>query len=124
MSLTLLPRGVAARRPLTKANVENSTMDVDLPQPSSSGLDATIQVQLDEPAKKGLLSRETKWQPKKQKQRPIESRELALLMEASMSDYSLWKSHDLRRYAADKNTQGCKYSPCRILPLAGLANMY
>lgn len=131
MSLSFLPRGVAARRALTKGNAENSTMDVDVSQPSSSTVSSSpvelrtkSQTESGLSAKKGLRWRESKWQSKKQKQRAIESRELALLLEASMSDYSLWKSQDLRRYAADKNTQGCKSVSSMLSVRLGATIMY
>jgi hypothetical protein len=125
MSLNILPRGVAAKRVITRddsmespASDQPEQMQLDAPtSPSSSTGAQQNQIPLHgQRAKRGLnqppsfasgqQSRNNVYQRKPPK--PIKPRELCVLVETAMSNYALWATADLRRYAADRNTNGCK----------------
>jgi hypothetical protein len=135
MSLNLLPRGVAARRAIVRddsmespASDQPEQMQVDAAIPQSSSIELP-QNQLPPRGQRAMRgqnqppslasaqqSKSNVYQRKAPK--PIKPRELCVLIETAMSNYSLWTNADLRRYAADRNTNGCEYrSTSSILKL-------
>lgn len=113
MSLSLLPRGVAAKKaiaqPALSENDKTDEMQLDAP---SSPISATTESRgndvpgVSKKANQGQPPKSSVYQRKPPK--PIDPRHLAVLIETSMSDYALWVNKDLRRYAADKHTKGCE----------------
>lgn len=125
MSLNLLPRGVAARRAIVRddamespASDQPEQMQVDTAIPQSSSIELpqnqlppsdqrTRRGQNQAPSASGQQSKSNVYQRKAPK--PIKPRELCVLIETAMSNYALWTNADLKRYAADRNTNGCEY---------------
>lgn len=115
MSLSLLPRGVAAKRASAQGSQEEPDkmqLDISTSSPPTSHGNEISPTQpkatprwrtrdSQQPVKTTLYERKL---PK-----PVDPRHLAILIETSMSDYALWKNRDLRRYAGDKSTNGCAY---------------
>jgi hypothetical protein len=126
MSLNILPRGIAARRAVVQddsmespASDQPEQMQVDAATPPSSSIEVP-QNQLPQRGQRakrgqneppafasGQQSRSNVYQRKPPKL--IKPRELCVLIETAMSNYALWTNADLRRYAADRNTNGCEY---------------
>jgi hypothetical protein len=108
MSLTFLPRGVAAKKaiaqPALSENEKTDEMQLDVP---SSPVSATTENRGNNVPGVSNQGQPPKYQRKPPK--PIDPRHLAILIETSMSDYALWVNKDLRRYAADKHTKGCEW---------------
>jgi hypothetical protein len=127
MSLNLLPRGVAARRAIVRddsmespASDQPEQMQVDAAIPQSSSIEltqnqlpprgqGTRRGQSQPPLESGQHPKSNVYQRKAPK--PVKPRELCVLIETAMSNYALWTNADLRRYAADRNTNGCEYQP-------------
>jgi hypothetical protein len=112
MSLFLLPRGVAARKAAgERKHAENDVslagMQIDVSTDQNKSTEETI-----EPPKGS--SHRSRWNDttsrttyKQKSSKPIKPRDLATLIETSLSDYALWCNQDLRRFAGDQNTSGC-----------------
>ncbi|PVG03440.1 hypothetical protein CPB86DRAFT_694945 [Serendipita vermifera] len=111
MSLFLLPRGVAARKAAgerknadTEAHVEGMQVDGPTEQDHNTEEMKSSHIASTHSSKwNDATSRATNRQ---KASKPIKPRDLAILIETSLSDYALWCNQDLRRFAGDHNTSG------------------
>lgn len=119
MSFAFLPRGVAAKRATAQSgsseNDKPDEMQLDGPASPDSVANTSRRGQARSVSRNSDNVQPTKSSTYQRKPpKAIDPRHLAVLIETSMSDYALWMNKDLRRYAADKHTKGCK-SPYHII---------
>ena len=127
MSLSILPRGVAAKRGSgreghvpSSGRDEPEEMQVDATNSPFSSTGGYVQDQTSSNAPQSTGRRQNQTPSfalerqsrsnvyQRRPPKPIKPQELCVLIETAMSDHALWTNSDLRRYAADRNTSGCE----------------